>query len=166
VLPVVPHLNRVRFQAVHAHDIADAYRRALLSDASGAYNIAADPVMTTKDVAGLLRARSVPVPMAVARAALDLTWRMRLHPLSPGWLDMAAQIPALDATRARTELGWTPAYDGREALRTVLRGIAGGASGPTPALEDQSVTQLLRGAVRSGVGQRASADPRAQVDSG
>lgn len=164
VLPVMPHLRDVRFQALHAHDVADAYRRALLSDVRGAFNLATDPVLTTDDIAGLLRARSVTVPLPVARAAMDITWRLRLHPLSPGWLDMAAQIPALDATRARSELGWTPAHDGREALRTVLRGIAEGAAGPTPPLQDHSVLQSLRGAVRTGVGQRASGDPRAQVD--
>ena len=153
VLPVVPHLPGVHFQAVHTSDIANAYLLALRSDVHGAFNIAADPTLSTDDVADLLRARPLPVPRAIARGAMDLTWRLRLHPLSPGWFDLAVQCPVLDSTRARTELGWKPAFSGREALRTVLRGIAAGASGPTPPLAHQTLPERLVDAARSGVGE-------------
>ena len=57
--PAVPGL---RFQAVHADDVADAYRRAVLSDVSGPFNIAADPVIGNAELSRLLDARPVPVP--------------------------------------------------------------------------------------------------------
>lgn len=42
LIPVVPDIPRLRFQAVHSLDVGDAYRRALLTDdAHGAFNIAA-----------------------------------------------------------------------------------------------------------------------------
>jgi UDP-glucose 4-epimerase len=148
VLPFVPYLPGVRFQAVHAADAAEAYRLALLRDVRGAFNIAADPVLSLNDIAKLLRSRAVPVPVAVARTAMDLTWRLRLQPTPTGWLDMAVHCPVLDASRARAELGWTPGFSGREAVRTVLRGIALGAAGPTPPLQEMSVGEHLRQARR------------------
>lgn len=155
-LPVVPHIAGVRFQTVHASDVADAYVLAALGEARGPFNIAADDVLTTTDVADLLEARPLQVPRSLARGVLDLTWRLRLHPLSPGWLDLAVAVPIMDTTHARTELGWTPRYSGKEALRTVLRGIATGAAGPTPPLRDQSITEQLTTAARTGMGQQAT----------
>ncbi|MBW3605096.1 MAG: NAD-dependent epimerase/dehydratase family protein [Actinobacteria bacterium] len=55
-----------------------------------------------------------------------------------------------------------PTVDGREALREVLRGIATGASSPTPPLAGQSATEVVRTAVRTWMGRRMSDDPRAQ----
>ena len=43
LIPFVPDTPRLRFQAVHSLDVGDAYRRAVLSDARGAFNLAADP---------------------------------------------------------------------------------------------------------------------------
>src|SRR5215203_2559872 len=39
LIPVVPDLDRLVFQAVHSHDVGDAYRLALVSDASGPFNV-------------------------------------------------------------------------------------------------------------------------------
>ena len=39
LIPFVPDTPRLRFQAVHSLDVGDAY----LSDARGAFNLAADP---------------------------------------------------------------------------------------------------------------------------
>lgn len=133
-LPVLPHLDGVSFQAVHADDVAEAIRLAVEGDAHGAFNLAAEDVLTTRDVAELLGARSVPVPVALARLGAAAAWRLRLTPVSPGWLELAARSPLLDATRAHDELGWTPTHRGRDALATVLAGIARGTGGPTPTL--------------------------------
>nr|MDQ5807329.1 NAD-dependent epimerase/dehydratase family protein [Actinomycetota bacterium] len=46
LLPALPVTERLRFQAVHTDDLAEAYRLALANDAArGAYNVAADPVL-------------------------------------------------------------------------------------------------------------------------
>ncbi|HSJ46332.1 MAG TPA: NAD-dependent epimerase/dehydratase family protein [Euzebyales bacterium] len=161
VLPVMPHLSGVHFQAVHADDVADAFLRAVLSDVRGAVNVATDQALSTRDVADLLGARPVPVPFALARWWIDVAWRLRLHPLEGGWLDLAARCPILDSTRARAELGWTPRHDGPTALRTVLRGIADGSAGPTPPLAAHPVEVELLDALRTGMGGRSTADPRA-----
>src|SRR3954470_25014701 len=58
LIPVVPRVERLRFQAVHSLDVGDAYRRAIVSpDASGAYNVAAEPVLDPDELGRLLGAR-------------------------------------------------------------------------------------------------------------
>ena len=133
-LPVLPDIPGVRFQAVHASDVAVAYRAALEQDVHGAFNLASDPPLTLADVADVLGARPVRVPFGVARAAARATWRLRLHPVSPGWLDLAQRSPLLDTTRARDELGWSPRVGARDAIEELLIGIADGAGGPTRTL--------------------------------
>src|SRR5829696_579497 len=59
LLPLVPDLPRLRFQAVDSFDVANAYRLALLSDVRGAFNLAADPVLDGPMLARLLDARRV-----------------------------------------------------------------------------------------------------------
>jgi nucleoside-diphosphate-sugar epimerase len=60
-IPVVPRHPRLRFQAVHAEDAAEAYRLAIVGDARGAFNVAADPVLDGDELGRLLGARPVSV---------------------------------------------------------------------------------------------------------
>src|SRR5437588_789757 len=76
LIPVVPRHPRLRFQAVHADDVAEAYARAALGDVRGAFNAAAEPVLDGDELARLLGARAVPVP---ARALRSSAPRARRH---------------------------------------------------------------------------------------
>lgn len=155
VIPVLPRIAGVRFQAVHADDVAEAYRRAVvIAGARGAYNVAADDVLDLRSVAAVLRARTVPVPFALARAAADAAWRARLTPTPPGWLDLAARAPVLDCSRARTELEWRPTRSGRQALAELLEGLHDGAGGPTATLRADAGGPLRLGELRTGLGAR------------
>jgi nucleoside-diphosphate-sugar epimerase len=59
-LPLVPLPDRLVLQCVHGDDVGEAYRLAALSDgASGAYNIAAEPVLDPSTLARVLRALRV-----------------------------------------------------------------------------------------------------------
>lgn len=134
LLPVPPEFI---FQAVHADDVADAYWRVLRQRASGAFNIAAEPVLDPNALGWLLGARRVmPLPLPLLRAAVDLTWRARLQPTDAGWVAMAAGSPIMDTTRAREELGWFPGRSSLQALADVLDGVARGAGvAGSPPLE-------------------------------
>jgi nucleoside-diphosphate-sugar epimerase len=135
LIPIVPDTPRLVFQAVHADDVADAYRRAALEPgARGAYNIAADPVLDPPTLARVLGARRVPVPAAVLRAAAAASWRLRLQPTPEGWVDMGLAVPVMDTTRARAELGWAPTRGADDALLELLEGMRESADDDTPPL--------------------------------
>ena len=152
LLPLVPALERLRFQAVHSHDIADAYRRAVLGDVHGAFNVAAEPVLDPPELARLLGARTVPLPARALRALVDATWRLRLQPTPPGWLDMALAVPVMDTSRARRELGWEPRHSGGDALLELLDGIRRGSGLDTPPLAPGTSGPLRVEEFRTGVG--------------
>lgn len=134
LIPIVPALPNLRFQAVHAHDVAEAYRLAVVGDVRGAFNIAAEPVLDPRELGRLLHARPVPVPAGLLRGAAEWTWKLRLQPTPPGWLDLALGIPLMDTTRARTELGWEPRHTAGDALLDLLGGMRDGSELATPPL--------------------------------
>jgi UDP-glucose 4-epimerase len=149
-VPVVPHTPRLRFQAVHSADVGQAYRAAALSGARGAFNVAADPVLDGPALARILGARPVRVPPGVLRGAAALTWRLRLQPTPPGWVDLALGVPLMDTTRARRELGWKPSRSAVEAFEELFDGLREGAGAPTPPLDPHTggparVRELLTG---------------------
>ena len=154
LVPFVPRIPGLRFQAVHSLDVGDAYRRAVVGDASGAFNLAADPVIGPRELAGILEARTLPVPARLTRALTDLTWRLHLQPTPPGWLDLALGVPLMDSGRAHRELGWRPARTSTEALAELLEGLRRGAGGPTPPLEPDAGGPARLGEVRTGVGEK------------
>jgi UDP-glucose 4-epimerase len=135
LLPAVPAVRGLRIQVVHADDVADAYRRALLHDVHGAFNIAAEPVLEGDALARALGAREVPVSPRLVRAAMRVAWRLRLQPSPPGWFDLAMRAPLLDTGRAREQLGWAPTRDAGDTLRELLDGIRDHTGAPTPPLD-------------------------------
>ena len=134
LIPVVPAPTRLRFQAVHSLDVGEAYRLAVVGDVRGAFNVAADPVLDGEELGRLLGARPVTVPGGLLRAGAALTWRARLQPTPPGWVDLALGVPIMDSTRARTELGWEPRHTAGEALMELLAGLRQRAGTDTPPL--------------------------------
>jgi UDP-glucose 4-epimerase len=120
-LPVLPLPSDATIQVTDAADVADLVGRAVLARAEGAFNVANEPVLTPAVVARLLGGRHVPVPRGLLRRAAGATWRLRVQPLDPSWVDLLLDVPLLDCTRARDELGWRPAHDGRLTLLATRR---------------------------------------------
>lgn len=131
---VVPDVPGLRFQAVHADDVAEAFRLALVGEVRGPFNLAAEPVLDPPVLAELAGARLVRVPAGALRGAAALAWRLHLQPSPPGWIDLALGVPLMDCSRARTELGWTPRTSATDALRELAEGLAAKAGAPTPPL--------------------------------
>lgn len=153
LLPVIPDVPGLRFQAVHSADLADVYRRAVFQDVRGAFNIAADPVIDAETLAGMLGARRVRVPRWALRGPLAAAWRAHLAPASPGLFDAVLRLPLMDTTRARAELGWSPRHSATDAIGEFLSGLRAGAGKATPPLAADSPSRRLR-EVGSGIGSR------------
>jgi UDP-glucose 4-epimerase len=161
LIPVVPAHPRLVFQAVHSHDIGEAYRLAVVrEEARGAFNVAADPVLDPGELARTLGARAVRVPGGLLRRGASLSFRLRLQPSEPGWVDMAFAVPVMDTTRARTELGWKARWSSSEALLDLLAGMREGAGLDTPPLEPGGAGPLRAREFASGVGARTDVGVR------
>jgi nucleoside-diphosphate-sugar epimerase len=154
LIPVVPRIPRLRFQAVHADDVGEAYRQAAVRDVAGPFNLAAEPAIGPQELGEMLGARPVDVPAKALRAAADLTWRLHLQPAEAGWIDMALGVPLMDVSRAADELGWRPANSSLDALADLLRGIRHGEGGPTPPLDSKAGGPARLGEFASGVGEK------------
>ncbi len=87
------------------------------------------------------------------RAAAAVTWKLRLQPTSPGWVDMGLGVPVMDTTRARTELGWTPRHSAGDALLDLLAGMRDRAGEHTPPLDPSTGGPARIREVLTGVGQ-------------
>jgi UDP-glucose 4-epimerase len=155
LIPVIPAHPRLVFQAVHSYDVGEAYRLAVVNDgASGAFNVAAEPVLDPDELARALGARKLPVHGGLLRRAASLSYMLRLQPSEPGWLDMGLAVPVMDTTRARTELGWRPERSATNALLDLLKGIQEGAGLDTPPLEPGGAGPLRAREFLTGVGAR------------
>jgi nucleoside-diphosphate-sugar epimerase len=91
--------------------------------------------------AALLRAAAgagvgavVPVPSALLRAVASLSWRLRLQPTDPGWVDLVLGVPLMDTDRIRRELEWEPRYDAADAVTDILDGFREGSGMETAPL--------------------------------
>src|ERR671916_487373 len=131
----IPDIENLRSQVIHSYDVGEAFRLALVNeDARGAFNLAAEPVLDAGEIGRILNARPVPMSAQLVRAGAGLSWALRLQPVPPGWLDLSRNVPIMDTTRARTELGWTPQHSADEALLDLLEGLRTGSGLDTPPL--------------------------------
>ena len=141
-LPVLPLPRGLRLQLIHADDLADGLVRILEQRAGGAFNLADEPVLGGRDIARALNARRlVAVPHGVARAAVVASYHAHLHPVQPGWYDLALSVPLMDTNRARTELGWQPRHAAADVLTELLAGMRGHAGTASPALRSRSTLE-------------------------
>jgi nucleoside-diphosphate-sugar epimerase len=149
-LPVLPLDRRFRVQLTHSEDIAAGIVEVVERRATGAFNLAADPVLTRADVAAALGIPAIHLPWEALQTLAAAAWTARLQPVDPGWLDMARRVPTMSSERARRELEWRPQHDARDVLREALTGLIAGRGADTPALRPRRWAEQLAHLVRSG----------------
>lgn len=153
LVPLVPDLPGLRFQALHTDDAAEAYRLAATGTARGAFNLAAGPVVDAEMLGGLLDARVVRMPLRPVRTALAAGWHSHLLPASPQLFDAVLRMPLMYAGKARQQLGWSPQWTAEEAVAAFLTGLRKVAGMDTPTLARRLEHGGRMRELRTGVGQ-------------
>ena len=111
-------------QLVHHDDVADAIALAATTSAPpGAYNLAADGVLSMSDVGAALGARPVPVPSLVVSVASEVIARVPFLPSGLEWLHAGRTSTVMDTRKAKSQLGWTPKYTAAETLSGLAESI-------------------------------------------
>jgi len=104
-------------QLVHHDDVAAAIALAATTSApAGAYNIAADGVLSMSDVAEALGARPIRVPRAAVSAASEVIGHLPFVPSALEWLHVGRTSVVMDTTKAKSRLGWNPKHTAAETL--------------------------------------------------
>ncbi len=118
-LPVA--LPPLALQFIHEEDVGEALRLCVVgAGPPGAYNIAGDGVLTVVDVAREAGLRPLAVPQAPVQAAARVLAALPLAPPTLGWAEALASPVIVDTAKARRELGWSPRWTARAALRETL----------------------------------------------
>jgi nucleoside-diphosphate-sugar epimerase len=119
-LPVlVPDLP---LQLIHQDDVAEALRLCVVgAGPPGAYNIAADDLVTGVDVARELGLRVVRLPGGPVAAAARGVAKLPYLPSGAQWVEAMSHPAIMDTTKAKTELGWRPRHTAIESLRATFR---------------------------------------------
>jgi nucleoside-diphosphate-sugar epimerase len=120
-LPLPALAPQLPLQVIHEEDVGQAFLRCVVADGPpGAYNIAADGVLTTGQIAREVGLAPVPVPsrpvQAAARAAASLPF---LPPMAE-WVEAASHPAIMDCAKAKRELGWRPRWTGVATVRDTV----------------------------------------------
>jgi nucleoside-diphosphate-sugar epimerase len=119
-LPVLVPL--MPLQVVHEDDLGQALLRCVLAAGPpGAYNIAADGILSTADVAREFGLIPLPLPGGPARLAARAVSALPFLPPAAQWVEAASHPAIMDTTKAKRDLGWVPRFTALEALRDTLR---------------------------------------------
>lgn len=117
LVPIVPDLPGLRFQALHAADAGEGYRQAVIRPVHGAFNLASDPPLDAGELARLLRARTVPWP-----APGICTWcppRPSFSTRCCGCPSWTPQDHGPSLAGRRTTARWTPSVTNWQRSRLV-----------------------------------------------
>jgi UDP-glucose 4-epimerase len=95
-------------QFVHEQDAAWAFKRAVDSDARGAFNIVGKGVLPYTTVLALLGRVPMPMPFLLARQLSTALCATPIVGTPPSVLDFLLYLCVAEGTRARRELGFAP----------------------------------------------------------
>jgi nucleoside-diphosphate-sugar epimerase len=123
IMPVPVLTPALPVQLVHEEDVGQALLRCVVAAGPpGAYNIAADGILTVADLARELGMFPLAVPAGPVLAAARAVAAVPFLPPLAQWVEAASHPAIMDTTRAKQDLGWTPRYTALETLRDTLAG--------------------------------------------
>jgi nucleoside-diphosphate-sugar epimerase len=120
-VPVPAVVPDVPVQLVHEDDVGRALVQCVVAAGPpGAYNIAADDLLTAVDIARELGMLPIAIPGRPAQEAARLLARLPALPSAAQWVEAFSHPAVMETTRAKLELDWTPRHTAVEALRSAL----------------------------------------------
>jgi nucleoside-diphosphate-sugar epimerase len=123
-VPVPVPAPELPMQFIHEDDVGQALLRCVVADGPpGAYNVAADDILTAVDVVRELGLTPLPVPAGVVQSAARAAAQIRLPSFAPPvseWVEAASHPAIMDTTKAKRQLGWRPHHTALQALRVTL----------------------------------------------
>ncbi len=121
-VPVPLLVPALPLQVVHEQDVGQALLRCVVAAGPpGAYNIAADGILTATDVAREFGIVPLPMPAGPAQFVARAVAALPFLPPVAQWVEAASHPAIMDTSRAKRDLGWAPRFTAAEALQDTLR---------------------------------------------
>jgi UDP-glucose 4-epimerase len=103
-------------QFVHEIDAIAAFKLAVDRDVPGTFNVVADGVLPLSTVVKLAGRVAIPIPHPIAETVAAAMWLAQVGEAPASFLKYLRFLCVADGERARTKMGFLPAYTTREAL--------------------------------------------------
>ncbi len=121
-VPVPVLAPELPIQLVHEQDVGQALMQCVVAAGPpGAYNVAADGIVTPGDIVRELGLLPVPVPAGPVQSAARAVAALPFLPPVMQWVEAASHPAIMDTARAKQDLCWVPRFTAPEALRDTLR---------------------------------------------
>ena len=124
-VPVPALVPDLPLQFIHEEDVGQALHLcAVGAGPPGPYNITADGSISAVEVAREVGVVPLPFPGGVVQKAARAVSAVPVPSFAPPmteWVEAVSHPAIMDASKAKSELGWSPRYSNIEALRDTLR---------------------------------------------
>lgn len=104
-------------QCVWEDDVVTAILLTLHQRAHGAFNLAAEPALSFREMQQLRHHHSYPLPFWLLKHLHRLLWRFTGIAGEPGWFNAMQHSLAVSSDKARDHLGWQAIMDTYQCLR-------------------------------------------------
>jgi UDP-glucose 4-epimerase len=113
------HLDH-ELQFAHEDDLVQALGLLLEGRHAGAYNVAGDGTMTTKECADVIGSPIRKMPLKLYRALAKVMWALKKSEAPPGQIDFGIH-PWIVSTEKLKAIGWQPKHSSRETFELTMR---------------------------------------------
>jgi UDP-glucose 4-epimerase len=108
-------------QFVHEDDVVEAITGLLLGRHAGAYNVAGDGLVTTRECAELIGTPIRRIPLGLYRGLARVMWKLRRSEVPPGGIEFALHSWLLSNEKLKRTTGWSPKHSSRETFEITMR---------------------------------------------
>ena len=108
-------------QFAHEDDVVEAITELLVGGHGGAFNVAGDGLMTSRECAEMIGSPIRRMPVRAYRGLARAMWNIRLSEAPPGSVDFALYPWIVSNEKLKREIGWSPRYTTRETFEITMR---------------------------------------------